>query len=308
MKIVHLCDYPLSLAPYRLCKIQQKAGMDARLIGFTDHYDPQNRLPYDVLFNESFSLTNQLLEEAEVIHYHNCWKNAKLFQAHPQLWDLVKKKKSVIQFHSYRYKEFEEALQSPSLIKLVIAQYHVRLYPECIPVQNAVPIYDDLHSPNWIYNEVPQVAFTPAHCREGQFWERKGCKETLKVLEGKFQHQFLTGVQWQDTMVIRKSCDIAIDEIITGSYHMCSLEALSLGLVAIANLDDKCIDALEKVTGTRKHPWVIASAQTLEQKLTELIQDKAYLKNKRLESRSYMEKYWNPTVLANKFRDIYWQG
>ena len=62
------------------------------------------------------------------------------------------------------YKKFEEALQEPSLTKLVIAQYQARLYPECLPVPNVVPIYDELHRPTWKENEVPLVSFTPSSC------------------------------------------------------------------------------------------------------------------------------------------------
>ena len=119
MKIVHFSDYPLSLAPYRLCQVQKEAGLDARLISYSDHYDPQHRFPCDILFEESLSLVCQLLEEAEIVHYHSSWKDTKLFETYPHLWDLVKKKPSVIQFHSYRFTHFEEALQEPSLIKLI---------------------------------------------------------------------------------------------------------------------------------------------------------------------------------------------
>ena len=307
MKVVHISDYPLSLAPYRLSLVQKEGGIDARLINYSDRYPSGLPFLHDVLVQESLDLATQLLEDADVIHYHDAWKNGLVFQNYPHLWEVVKNKPSAIQFHSFRWPHFEESLQEPSLTKLVIAQCQARFYPECTPVPNAVPIYDEFHQPTWTENEVPVIGFTPSNCEDKRPWTYKGCAETMDVLKDKYQYKFATQVPWKEAMATRSSCDIAIDEIITGSYHMCSLEALSQGLATIANLDELCIDALEKVTGSRKHPWIIASPDTLESKLNHLIEDKAFLKSKRQESRKYMEKYWDPQALADRFRNIYEQ-
>jgi hypothetical protein len=106
-------------------------------------------------------------------------------------------------------------------------------------------------------------------------------------------------------MQARQRCDIAIDEVVTGSYHMCSLEALSQGLATVAALDDLTVDALERVTGTREHPWVVARLDSLERRLRELCDDPAYLQARREQSRAYMVRYWHPRRLVENMRAIY---
>jgi hypothetical protein len=115
----------------------------------------------------------------------------------------------------------------------------------------------------------------------------------------------VTDRSWREAMEARRCCDIAIDEVVTGSYHMCSLEALSQGLATVAGIDPQTVDALELVTGTREHPWIVAGLDTLRARLTELSADRAYLQARREASRAYMVRHWRPAVLAAKFRAIY---
>ena len=305
LNVIHIADSELSSAPYRLAQVQRNAGVVARLLSLPDpaaHY----QYPYPDLFMTSGRETlASYLIEADVIHYHNSWRNSRLFELQPWAWQLVERKPSVIQFHSPRASGlFEEALQEESLIKLVVAQYHPRLYPECRPVPNAVPIHEPLHRPSGVHNEPPVIAFTPPYC-DGTGWNDKGCGPTLPVLEDGFRYRFASGRSWQETMQLRRQCDVAIDEIVTGSYHMCSLEALSQGLATIAGLDSATVDALEQVTGTREHPWIVATPATLREVLVRLCEDDDYRLAKRRQARAYMERHWSPQTLTRKFRRIY---
>ncbi len=307
MKVIHLSGGPLSGAPYRLVQVQRLGGIDARLLSVSNRQGERRVYPHDVLIEDDPELIERLLAEADVVHYHNRWQDNYLFEQYPWAWGLVRGKPSVIQFHSHPERVVEEALREPSLLKLVVAQYHVRFYPECRPVPNAVPIDDPLHRPLWIDNEPPIVAFTPPDCHENG-WYSKGCSETLRLLRGGFRHRFLTDAPWRQAMEVRRPCDVAIDEVVTGSYHMCSLESLSQGLATVAGLDGQTLDALERVTGTREHPWVVATPDTLGRELAKLVADGAYRAAKRREARSYMERYWNPGALTAMFTDIYWEA
>lgn len=304
MKVLHLCDSALSGAPYRLMQVQRLGGLDARHVLFPDPAARED-YPHDVAADGDPGLIADLLAAADVVHYHNRWRRSEIFALHPWAWELVRRKPAVIQFHSPRDGEdFEEALREPSLLKLVVAQYHVRFYPECRPVPNAVPIDDPLHRPLGRYNDPPVVAFTPQKCgREG--WHDKGCAPTLEVLRRGFRHRFVTGASWREAMELRAACDIAIDEIVTGSYHLCSLEALSQGLATVAGLDAQTVDALERVTGTREHPWIVARPETLERELACLVEDAGYLRDRREAARRYMERYWSPAAVTAQFRAVY---
>jgi hypothetical protein len=286
-------------------QVQRLAGLDARLL---DYVQPPARggFPRDVPMDGDADVVAELLTAADVVHYHNWRQTSLLFQFHPWAREIARRKPAVIQFHSPRAHNrwFEEELRDPGVIKLVVAQHHVRLFPECQPVPNAVPIDDPLHRPAGIHNRPPVIAFTPFRCgRRG--WYAKGCGATLRVLRRGFRHRFATAVPWQETMEMRAQCDIAIDEVVTGSYHLCSLEALSLGLATVAGLDAQTVDALERVTGTRDHPWVVARLDTLEAELRRLVEDHAYRCARREAGRRYMERYWNPQAIVRHFTQAY---
>lgn len=306
MKVTHIAPGVLSLAPYRLMQVQRLGGLDARLVSFRNTYpDWPYRYPYDRLMSDDPELIARLLREADVIHYHSSHARNPLFTTLPWTRDLVRDKPSVIQFHSSPQPEFDDDRSNPRLVKLVVAQYQARLYPECLPAPNAVPIDDPLHRALDVHNDPPIVGFTPSN-RDACFgWGNKGCAETLPVLESGFHHRFVFDVCWEEAMSARQTCDIAIDEIVTGSYHMCSLESLSQGLATIAGLDAQTVDALEAVTGTRDHPWIVATPETLRRELTKLVEDDGYCRAKRREARRYMERYWNAEVIARNYERIY---
>jgi hypothetical protein len=303
MKVVHVSWDPLSAAPYRLVSVQRLCGLDARLISEDRSYGNRS-YPHDALMTGDPDLIAHLLTEADVVHYHNWWREGELFKHHPWAWELVRGKPSVIQFHSPRAPWYEEQLREPSLVKLVVAQFHVRQYPECTPVPNAVPIDDPLHRPLGVENDPPVVAYTPPIC-DGEGWYDKGYPQTLAVLERGFRHRVITDAPWEQVMRLRQGCDIAIDEVVTGSYHMCSLESLSQGLATIAGLDEETVDALERVTGTREHPWIVARPETLERELTKLVEDAGYRQAKRREARAWMERYWSPQALTARYLEAY---
>jgi len=305
MRVIHITEGNLSGAPSRLAAVERTGGIDALLLYHRNDADT-NDYPYDHLTSEPREVLAPLLAAADLVHFHNCWRGSAAFAVHPWMWDIVGGKPAVFQVHSPRRGDpiEEAALREPALTKLVIAQFHVRQYPECQAVPNAVPIDDPLHLPLFIDNQPPIVAFTPHNCHRSG-WHDKGCAPTLQVLRQGFRHLVKNGALWAEVMRERARCDIAIDEIVTGSYHMCSLESLSQGLATIAGLDELTVDALEQVTGTRRHPWIVATPQSLHRELTRLVEDAAYRQAKRVEARQYMETFWNPRKVAARFAAIY---
>lgn len=304
MKVVHLSEGPLSGGPIRLAQVQKLGGLDARLLSVTQWQNDQRFYPHDLVAADDPRAVADVLAAADVVHCHNHYRDSELFQVLPWAWDLVRGKPLVIHFHTPRGAELDPGLQEPAAIRLVPAQYHVRCYPECRPVPNAVPIDDAYHRPLGLENDPPIVAFTPSDCGAGD-WYEKGCRETLAVLGRGFRYRFTTESPWHEAMLLRQACDVAIDEVVTGSYHLCSLEALSQGLATVAGLDARTIDALEAVTGTREHPWVVATLETLEERLRTLVEDHAYRADRRRAARAYMERYWSPRALARVYEGIY---
>jgi hypothetical protein len=297
-------------------KVQRIAGLDARLICGSDTFGGRPKLPWqDLLVGPSTKdEIFDLLTSADVVHLHNRWTKQRVFRYWSEALELVKAKPKVLQFHSPRESLTYDTPDSFSLKcpKLVVAQYQVRQYPEATPVPNVVPIDDDWHTPSGRAHYLPsdgrlRVAFSPSSTL-ARGWDNKGYSETRAVLRGlqpKIEHRIFCGIELPTLLVARKPYDICIDEVMTGSYHLVSLEALSQGQVTIANLDPKTVDALELVTGTRNHPWVCANSKNLAKILRELDYDRERLLRIRKESRAYMEKYWDPFVVTQKYQAVY---
>lgn len=315
MRVVHLTDTTLSGAPYRLMKVQRISGIDARCIHGTEQNDYRTSWTDLLVTNAAHrDAIMENLRTADIIHFHNrLWKQ-RLFGIYPEARKIVESKPKVIQFHSPRDQLERDTPDSFRIKcpKLVVAQYQVRLYPEAKIVPNVVPLDDTWHHPidrTLKEGDLPYIGFSPSNLNDFK-WDNKGYKFTKITLETltkahKARANIITNMPLTYCLLMRRECDIVIDEVMTGSYHMVSLEALAAGQVAIANLDEKTIDALEYVTGTRKHPWVVTNSKNLYNTLVELCSDANRIRTIQKESREYMEKYWDPFRVTKFFTNIY---
>lgn len=309
MRVVHLVDTPLSAAPLRLAKVQRIGGLHARCVmgcnmafGKTTDYDL-------MVLQNCYDEVMEELRAADVIHIHNRWLKQRIFRIWPETLSIVDKKPKVIQFHSPRHQLSEDTPESFDLKCpwLVVAQYQVRLYPEARPVPNVVPIDDCRHTPTVRPDGPPRIFYGPSNtsCKG---WDDKGWAETraaLKKLKVPHILSIMTDTPLNRVLEEKRTCDICIDEIKTGSYHLASLEGLSQGLATIAGLDEQTVDALEMITGTRRHPWIVADPRSLHAHLHQLCVSRPYLLAKQRESRAYMERYWDPCRLTRMFKEIY---
>ena len=93
----------------------------------------------------------------------------------------------------------------------------------------------------------------------------------------------------------------------TGGYHLCSLEALSQGLITIAYLDEKTQQAIHKVVGKLTTlPWINTTCSSLEQTIINLSkQSHEYIQFKKQYSREWMEKYWHPRTMVKHYLKLY---
>jgi hypothetical protein len=286
----------------------------------------------------------EVLRNADLVHIHNRWTKQKLFHLWPEALAIVKAKPKVLQFHSPRDALLKDtpdsfALECP---KLVVAQYQWRFYQDATPVPNVVPLDDAWHTPAWsvtkptgttawsldLGSSLPgstdgspygkyttgslhdgrplSVAFSPSNLTD-RGWDNKGYRATRELLRKMpdIDHRIFVGMELPKLLLERKSAHVVIDEVMTGSYHMVSLEALAQGQVAIANLDSKTVDALELVTGTRRHPWTCCSLRELPDVLRQLQNDRRLLELRMLGSRRYIEKYWDPFRVTQLYQEAY---
>lgn len=327
MKVLHLSETPLSSAPYRLMQVQREGGMDARLITHKPKYTDTSKIvhPYDIILQDG--RTNEekrgkglpfsreevfhLFENCDVIHCHNFVSNHFVFRLFPELRKYLKKKRVIFQAHSPRRNipEINKHLKNKDIDKkLVIAQYQARLFPECEVVPNVVPINDPDHKPVDTNKGIPRICYSPSNSKL-KGWNNKGkdvVLEAVKKMQSPHEFIIIEETPFLECLRIKQQCDICIDEVMTGSYHMSSLEALSQGLAVINGIDAECEEALDKWTNAGKeHPMVKASPENLTNALDELCSNEVKLLNQRKYSRKFMEKYWSTNKIIKKFTEVY---
>jgi hypothetical protein len=276
----------------------------------------------DVLFSQRAQV-EQLLTAADVIHFHNgIDPDDSLLYPYRAL---LQQKRKVLQYHtepallasSFRGKD---PAQRSDLTTLVIAQKHARFYPRSRPVPNVLDIDDALLKPSSArtYAGGPLKLFYAPTDRNSyadytHTCRGKGYRETLPILrrleqEGLLQ---LTVIEretpWEKLMPIKREHDVCIDEVVTGGYHLSSLEALSQGLVTIAHLDRATRSTIDAVVGRETElPWFESTAATLEADLRRLCAlDPQAINARKAAGRAWMEAHWHPARLAQHFVRCY---
>jgi hypothetical protein len=339
MKVVHFSETPLSSAPYRLMQVQRAGGIDARLIMHKHRYTDTSEIvhPYDILLQDERSNhekrekglcfdireITRLIVEADVLHFHNFLDDHFLFRLYPGLRKQLENKKVVYQVHSPRrfIPHVSKKLKDKRVNeRLVIAQYQARQFPECEVVPNAVPINDPNHTPiekdigtpafrAKEYNSIPRICYSPSNTKL-KGWNNKGHDEVMMAMKNiKLPHELVViqNTPFEECLRIKQSCDICIDEVVTGSYHMSTLEAMSQGLAVINNIDEECEKTLNEWTntGVGNHPMIKANAKTLTKKISELLINRVKLREHQSYSRAFMETHWNTEKICKKFMEIY---
>ncbi len=282
------------------------------------------RYPTDVLFSQGAEV-QRLIGEADIIHFHNgIDPDDRLLLPYRAL---LQSKRKVLQYHTEpallaRFFRGKDPVLRTDLPTLVIAQKHARFYPRSHPVPNVIDIHDPLLIPSTTrrYERGPlRLIYAPTDCRSYQDYTRtcrgKGYQETLPILR-KLEAEGLLALTvvnrplpWEVLMAIKREQDVCIDEVVTGGYHLSSLEALSQGLVTIAHLDTGTRATIREIVGCETNlPWVESTAATLESDLRRLCAaDAKTIHELKAASRTWMEAHWEPSRLIKHFLRCYRQ-
>jgi hypothetical protein len=205
-----------------------------------------------------------------------------------------------------------------ALPQLVVGQYHERFFPRARIVPNIVPIADELYKPLTQHSSDPVVYFAPTVDYpadivpiNGTRWETKGARETEALLRrviescGKGRLLVRRNIAHEQCLREKQASDIAIDEMVTGSFHLSSLEALAQGLPTFAYLDSRCLDTLAELTGTHAHPWLNVRLEDAEASLRELIKDSVLRRELGVFAHDWMEKYYSECQMVRHYVRAY---
>lgn len=320
MRILHLSDTGLSGSPIRISQLLDKKGISSKHICWLDRVGYR---VYDVDVVGSKASPEELryliYEWATHIHYHNRWKRQEVFKA---LRSEPPKKPSVIQIHSPRDSEdFSEEVKS-RIPLAVIAQYHVRQWPDLrFIVPNVVdierPEYEPMASrigrlsPSQVIASLrprPTISYAPSNTN-ATGWNDKGYNVVNPVLKRmRMNHEIIydliQGKPFKDTMRMKSFASLGVDDIVSGSYHLSALEYLALGVGCVDHLDALTEKVLKDITGAEKTPFIDATKDSFERVVKTILKEDSFAEEGK-KARAWMETYWSPDILADHYRRMY---
>lgn len=320
MRILHLSDTGLSGSPIRISNLLKKNGIESKHICW---FDKVGYRVYDtdiVGFKTSQEELRYLIYEwATHIHYHNRWRRQNVFAI---LGTPPPKKPSVIQVHSPRDSEdFKDEISS-GIPLAVIAQYHVRQWPELtFIVPNVVDITEPEYTPLArileklspsevvsLLRPLHTISYAPSNTN-ATGWNDKGYNVVNPVLkrmriEGKIIYDLIQGKTFKETMERKRFASLGIDDLKTGSYHLSGLEYLALGVGCLDHLDPLTEKVLKDLTGSETLPFIDATKDSLERVLKDILHTNSFVE-KGEAARSWMEKFWSPEILVEHYKKVY---
>jgi len=240
-------------------------------------------------------------------------RNTNILHCHNKVMGIQHRarKKTLVQYHS---EPFQVDLKTPVDSRLVIAQYHATLpqYKNFKIVRNVIDFNTPQYSPVIIDDKI-KIGFSPSRKKKMGAWHDKGYDKTIQILN-RIKNRFpnvevdiIHGVPLDECIRRKSQCNILIDECVTKSYHRSGLEGLALGKLTICSMDKQVERIMKKAAGSSTQPFVNIWIDSLEKKLSALIEsnDMEYILKKGEASREWMEKYWSPQVIVNDFIKIY---
>jgi 2-polyprenyl-3-methyl-5-hydroxy-6-metoxy-1,4-benzoquinol methylase/tetratricopeptide (TPR) repeat protein len=317
--VVHVALSPLAAAPIRIVDaLNRHTGYEARLV--TKSAYAGRSFPNDILWDsgDHRQTVYELLEKASIVHLHHFIDLKQNFLGYDFTAAMRQGKVVVRHFHSNpqhvarSYKMSEEDILNDPLPQFTTTQLHERFYPRAWLMPNLVPLDDEEYRPlpDKDYSRI-KVHFQPSR-PDGAMddrWETKACPEVLAVLRGMGDACTVVhspqAVEYHENLLRRRQCHVAIDDVITGSFHLTSLEALAQGVVAISYLDRRQLWTLSRFTGAEELPWCCLRLEELAQGLPLLLRDRQLLAEMGAASRQWMERYWSPNKMIQHYGRAY---
>lgn len=324
MLVVHLALTPLAGSPIRIVDaLNRHTEIKAQLVVLQTNAYGNRTFSGGLDWQTDREEAMEVLHNANIVHLHHFFE----LDRNPFGTDFsqeCRRARFVRQFHTHpltlAHGDGQRAQQvvGSAIPQLVIAQYHERFYPQARIVPNVVPLADKLYRPVQRAGSDPVLFFAPtvdhSACSVTQGstrWETKGARETETLLRqvvkacGKGRITVRRDIPHEQCLREKQASDIMIDEMVTGSFHLTSLEALAQGLPTFAYLDSRSLETLSELTGTYTNPWLNFRLEEAEGPLIELIGDVQLRREIGAFSRNWMEKYYNDREMVNHYVRAY---
>lgn len=321
MKVLHLSHTPLVGAPGRICEALRLHGVDARwAVLKADNYGGLS-FELDWRWDKDRDAILAFAAEADLIHLHNyvdlaCRDFAPLDFA--ALW--AQSRPMLRHFHSTpalvaRYMGVsEQSVLDCPIPKLVIAQYPERFFPNARLVPNIVA---DVPPPADRSGRPLRIGYAPSNFRSARAsrWDTKGYPETAKLLRRTLDRlrraglavelDLITQVPHQECIARKAQCDVFIDDLVTGSYHLNTLESLAQGCATLTHLDGRIQTVLRELLGRTDFPALDVRLESLPAVLERFARQPDLARRIGAVSRQWMQTHWTPRGMAQHFMAAY---
>ena len=278
MLVAHYRKTPVAWAPEAICGvINNYTNSRAYVVGYKTH--------------------RTLDGKTDLIHNHNMLSH----------WEF---KAQLIQFHSEPFRTDWNV----GMPKLVIPQWPAFFheYAGANLARNPIDLYSSEFLPRFFQKKI-RIGYSPSINHQKSLWHDKGYEETINILNGlklrypaDIELDIIHGVSLNECLERKANCNIFIDEVKTGSYHRSGLESLAMGILTICSINKNVEELLFKVSGSNRNPFVNVNMSNLEEKLLELIDlGMDIISAVGLQSRIWMQKFWDPCTIAHEYLDIY---
>lgn len=327
MQILHLALTPLVGAPMRICRaLALHDGVSARFAVLDAGVGAYDRMVFecDLQWVRNRDEIVSLAQTADVIHLHN-YLDLESTQFAPinlkKLWH--DGRPMLRHFHSAPdavAQQMHTTVQTVTdcpIPKLVIAQFHARYYPNAKIVPNIV--FGNVSStPSMDSRSGPlRIGYAPTRFNSGRTarWDTKGYRETTKLLKSVVRKaaarnidvhvDIIEQASHTECLQRKSACHIVIDDLVTGSYHLNTLESLAAGSVCLTHMDRATQQAVFDLTGRSDFPAISVGLEDAEAVLLDLADNRQLADAIGEHSRRWMNQHWHPKDMARHFLGAY---
>ena len=313
LRIIHFSKTPCAGSTIRLVQCLNKfTDFDVRLVE-TNRW---GLFDSDLIISESPDEICELVEKADIIHIHN-YLHYDSKEFHPIDFGNLKKNGKIFIRHlrsdpesiSRRAFMSVQELINLDIPSVVVGQFMERFYPKARVVPNIIPENDPLYIPSK-QNEGIYYAPTFKHSAWTERWETKAAPEVKMILENLKKNKNAKINTFdikplKDALKIKQSSEIVIDDLVTGSYHISSLEGLSMGKPVLTYLDNRTQFVFNELSGSNECPLINTRFEEAYEILAFLLDNKKITNEIGKNSRVWFEKYWSEKILVNHFIKLY---
>jgi len=319
MKVVHVSVTPLAGLPIRISKaLNTYTDVKSRHVALNPNAYGTLTFPGDLSWEKDQEETKDLISQADILHFYHWFPFGSV--ANPFRFDFLSHLKTgakyVMQWQTNPMTVAKNARLSVQDIveapvpQLVSAQFHESYYPHARPIPLIVDVEDNL--PTYQQREKPVFFFSPSNpnATYGERWETKGRSDVLQLLDELkekdiLDYHLVERMPFDTCASLRSQADVVIDDLITGSFHLSSLEALALGKPTLSYLDSRTQMVLAEITGCTDLPIINIRLEDAKSLITELSQNRELREQIGQFSRAWMMKNYTPQKMIRHYVSAY---